>query len=265
MLCAGVPVRFRVVLAVQVLVNVTLGFVEHLHEREGRTRRQLFCQHGRVLRQPCSHYGFSCVSFWLAFPVHQIQQLHNKGLWQVVQHFFQRVRIFVQERRGAQFRHKIQFVTGYGLLAGLNTLTGVVQHFLDFVLCCIRELFNQFDAVRKADLRLVSFAGAAPGLVCRVDDAKFHSQPENVLAGLFPAHKVVAGAACKGGLVRLFAGSIENPGFVFLVHGKRAGLALLGAGKALFFVSVCGMLCPGTKGGNHSHNGKPPFRVSLLS
>ena len=55
----------------------------------------------------------------------------------------------------------------------------------------------------------------------------------------------------------------SNPGFVFLVHGKRAGLALLGAGKTLFFVSVCGMLCPGAEDGNHSHNGKPPFRVSL--
>ena len=86
-----------------------------------------------------------------------------------------------------------------------------------------------------------------------------------MLAGLFALYKIVAGAACKAGLVRLFAGSIENPGFVFLVHRKRAGLALLGAGKALFFVSVCGMLCPGAEGGNHSHNGKPPFRVSLLS
>ena len=29
------------------------------------------------------------------------------------------------------------------------------------------------------------------------------------------------------GLVRLFAGSIENPGFVFLVHRKRAGIAFI--------------------------------------
>ena len=265
MLCAGVPVRFRVVLAVQVLVNVALGFVEYLHEREGCTRRHLFCQHGCVLRQPCSHYGFGCISFRLAFPVHQIQQLHNKGLWQIVQHFFQRVRIFVQQGRRAQLRHEIQIVTGYRLLAVVDALTGVIQHIFDCILCRVGKLLHQSNTVCKADLRLVSFAGAAARLIGRVDDAKFHSQPENVLAGLFALYKIVAGAACKAGLVRLFAGSIENPGFVFLVHRKRAGLALLGAGKALFFVSVCGMLCPGAEGGNHSHNGKPPFRVSLLS
>ena len=171
----------------------------------------------------------------------------------------------MQERRGAQFRHKIQFVTGYGFLAVVDALTGVIQHIFDYVLCRVGKLLHQGNAVRKANLCFVSFAGAAPGLVCRVDDAKFHSQPENVLAGLFALYKIVAGAACKAGLVRLFAGSIENPGFVFTVNAGRGGLALLGAGKALFFVSVCGMLCPGTKGGNHSHNGKPPFRVSLLS
>ena len=171
----------------------------------------------------------------------------------------------MQERRGAQFRDQIQFVAGYGFLPVIHALTGAGKHFLDFVLCCIRELFNQFDAVRKADLCLVSFAGAAPGLVCRVDDAKFHSQPENVLAGLFPAHKIVAGAACKGGLVRIFAGTVKNTGFMFTVNAGRGSLALLGAGKALFFVSVCGVLWPWAECGNHSHNGKPPFRVSLLS
>ena len=71
----------------------------------------------------------------------------------------------MQERRGAQFWDQIQFVAGYGLLAVIHALTGAGKHFLDFVLRCIRELFNQFDAVRKADLCLVSFAGAAPGLV----------------------------------------------------------------------------------------------------
>ena len=171
MLCAGVPVRFRVVLAVQVLVNVTLGFVEHLHEREGCTRRHLFCQHGCVLRQPCSHYGFGCISFWLAFPVHQIQQLHNKGLWQIVQHFFQRVRIFVQQGRRAQLRHEIQIVTGYRLLAVVDALTGVIQHIFDCVLCRVGKLLHQSNTVCKADLRLVSFAGAAARLpIARVSN-----------------------------------------------------------------------------------------------
>lgn len=147
-------------------------------------------------------------------------------------------------------------------MVGASAAASVI---LDCILCRVGKLLHQSNTVCKADLRLVSFAGAAARLIGRINDTKLHSQPENVLAGLFALYKIVAGAACKAGLVRLFAGSIENPGFVFLVHGKRAGLALLGAGKALFFVSVCGMLCPGAEGGNHSHNGKPPFRVSLLS
>jgi len=171
----------------------------------------------------------------------------------------------VQQGRRAQLRHEIQIVTGYRLLAVVDALTGVIQHILDCILCRVGKLLHQSNTVCKADLRLVSFAGAAACFIGRINDTKLHSQPENVLAGLFALYKIVAGAACKAGLVRLFAGSIENPGFAFLVHRKRAGLALLGAGEALFFVSVCGMLCPGAEGGNHSHNGKPPFRVSLLS
>ena len=171
----------------------------------------------------------------------------------------------MQQRRGAHFRHKIEFVAGDGLLPVIYALAGVAQHFLDLVLRCIGKLLHQVEAVCKTKLRFVPLAGAAAGLIGCVNDTQFHSQTENVLAGLFPAHKVVAGAACKGGLVRIFAGAVKNTGFVFTVNAGRGGLALLGAGKALFFVSVCGMLCPGAEGGNHSHNGKPPFRVSLLS
>ena len=103
--------------------------------------------------------------------MHQIQQLHNKGLWQIVQYFFQRVRVFVQQGRRAQLRHEIQIVTGYRLLAGLNALTGVIQHIFDCVLCRIRELLHQSNTVCKADLRLVSFAGAAARLpIARVSN-----------------------------------------------------------------------------------------------
>ena len=169
----------------------------------------------------------------------------------------------MQERRGAQFRHKIEFVAGDGLLPVIYALAGVAQHFLDLVLRCIGKLLHQVEAVSKTKLCLVPFAGAAAGLIGCVNDTQFHSKAENVLAGLFPAHKIVAGAACKAGLVRLFAGPIENTGFVFTVNADGAGLALLGAGKALLFIRVCCVLCPGAKCRDHSHKWEPPCQISL--
>lgn len=91
----------------------------------------------------------------------------------------------MQQRRGAQFRHEIQIVAGDGLLPVIYALAGVAQHFLDLVLRCIGKLLHQVEAVCKTKLRFVPFAGAAAGLIGCVNDTQFHSQTENVLAGLF--------------------------------------------------------------------------------
>ena len=70
----GVPVCFHLILAAQILVNVPLGLVEHLHEGEGRTRRQLVCQHGHVFGEPLHDFGFGCAAAGFVLPADGIKE-----------------------------------------------------------------------------------------------------------------------------------------------------------------------------------------------
>ena len=70
----GVPVRFRVIFAPQILVNVPLCFVEHLHEGEGCTRRQFVCQHGHVFGDPLHDLGFGCAAARFVLPADGIKE-----------------------------------------------------------------------------------------------------------------------------------------------------------------------------------------------
>ena len=74
-----------------------------------------------------------------------------------------------------------------------------------------------------------------------------------MLAGLFPFHKIVAGAGGKAGLIGQLAGAVENPGFVFPVNAGGAGLALLGTVQPLFFVGSGVLFRPRAKCRNRIH------------
>lgn len=130
-------------------------------------------------------------------------------------------------------------------------------------LCSLGKLLHKGNAVLKADLRFVPFAAAPARLIVQRDDPKLHSKAIDVLAGLFPFHKIVAGAGGKAGLIGQLAGAVENPGFVFPVNVGGAGLALLGTVQPLFFVGSGVLFGQGPNAGI-VYMRIPPCRFLLL-
>ena len=234
---AAVPVCFHLILAPQVFVNIPLCFVEHLHEGEGNTRRHLGSQHGYVFGDPCRNFVFGGVAAGLVIAVDGIQDHYQSWFRELRKLFGQGVRIFVQQGRRAQFIGEIEIIAGNSPLAVVYPLAGVVQHIFDVLLRSLGKLLHKGNAVLKADLRFVPFAAAPARLIVQRDDPKLHSKAIDVLAGLFPFHKIVAGAGGKAGLIGQLAGAVENPGFVFPVNAGGAGLAL-GAADLDVFGSV---------------------------
>ena len=159
----------------------------------------------------------------------------------------------MDQRRRAQFFGNVEIVAGNGPLAVVYPLTGVVQHILDMLLCSLGKLLHKGNAVLKADLCFVPFAAAPARLIVQGDDPKLHSKAIDMLAGLFPFHKIVAGAGGKAGLIGQLAGAVENPGFVFPVNAGGAGLALLGIVQPLFFVGSGVLFRPRAKCRNRIH------------
>ena len=159
----------------------------------------------------------------------------------------------MQQGRRAQFIGEIEIIAGNSPLAVVYPLAGVVEHIFDVLLRSLGKLLHKGNAVLKADLRFVPFAAAPARLIVQRDDPKLHSKAIDVLAGLFPFHKIVAGAGGKAGLIGQLAGAVENPGFVFPVNAGGAGLALLGTVQPLFFVGSGVLFRPRAKCRNRIH------------